>query len=388
MQLAARPNSRHNAAWVARSPLIGMSDSQLQRYLSSAEKGEDLLSAMLSHCSDERQRALVSRWCELSSSSMLTELLEDTIDQSDLLVAYPDDVSRQDAEHFVELFRELSEQVGGDPIVLADRLRDLRERSSQSLEASTIPQSDAVRVMTIHSSKGLEAKVVVLADLFSSRQTNMRNEQNSRLIVGPEMFAGHPKPWPSGKTPISAIWEHATLLHRARKNAEARRLLYVAATRAEERQIIAGSPKGTERVEEEGISLPWTYDKNAPQLGQMWLESLRMGSWRRSEHDSPWLSPTDAHSKPTLVNGGSRKICPASIMEEAYLGCRNKTGIIMLHHPECFTGPGSDANVFTTPIQKVEIIDMASRRTVENDSKVTPPDPIRYSTIVLSLIHI
>ena len=158
VQLAARPNSRHNAAWVARSPLIGMSDGQLQRYLSSAEKGANLLSVMLSHCSDERQRALVSRWCELSSSSRLAELLEDTIDRSDLLVAYPDDVSRQDAEQFVELFRELSAQVGGDPIVLADRLRDLRERSSQSLEASTIPQSDAVRVMTIHSSKGLEAR--------------------------------------------------------------------------------------------------------------------------------------------------------------------------------------------------------------------------------------
>ena len=382
VQLAARPNSRHNAAWVARSPLIGMSDGQLQRYLSSAEKGADLLSAMLSHCSDERQRALVSRWCELSSSSRLAELLEDTIDRSDLLVAYPDDVSRQDAEQFVELFRELSAQVGGDPIVLADRLRDLRERSSQSLEASTIPQSDAVRVMTIHSSKGLEAKVVVLADLFSSRQTNMRNEQNSRLIVGPEIFAGHPKPWPSGKTPISALWDHATLLHRARKNAEARRLLYVAATRAEERLIIAGSPKGTEWVEEEGILLPWTYDKKAPQLGQMWLESLRMGSWRRNEYNSPWLSPTDAHSEPMLVNGGDRKICPASIMEDAYLGCRNKTGIIMLHHPECFTGLGSDANVFTTPIQQVEIIDTASRIITEKDHRPVIPEPISYSTIV------
>ncbi len=381
VQFAARPHSRHNAAWVARSPLIGMSDGQLQRYLSSAEKGENLLLAMLSHCIDERQRALVSRWCELSSS-MLTELLEDTIDRSDLLVAYPDDVSRQDAEQFVELFRELSEQVGGDPIVLADRLRDLRESSSQSLEATTIPQSDAVRVMTIHSSKGLEAKVVVLADLFSSRQTNMRNEQNSRLIVGPEMFAGHPKPWPSGKAPISALWNHATLLHRARKNAEARRLLYVAATRAEERLIIAGSPKGTEWVDEEGIVLPWTYDKKAPQLGQMWLESLRMGSWRRDESQSPWLSPTDINSEPTLLDGGSRTICPTSILEDAFLGCRHKSGIMMLHDPECFSGFGSGGNAFTTPIQRVEIVDEASRSNPSKGPKPALSGSISYSTIV------
>ena len=188
----------------------------------------------------------------------------------------------------------------------------------------------------------------------------MRNEQNSRLIVGPEIFAGHPKPWPSGKTPISALWDHdpppQSQEERRGKEAPIRR-----SHKAEERLIIAGSPKGTEWVEEEGILLPWTYDKKAPQLGQMWLESLRMGSWRRNEYNSPWLSPTDAHSEPMLVNGGDRKICPASIMEDAYLGCRNKTGIIMLHHPECFTGLGSDGNVFTTPIQQVEIIDTASR---------------------------
>ena len=382
VQFVARPRSRHNAAWVARSCIIGMSDTQLQGFLSSTKRGEDLLSAMLPHCIDERQRSLVSRWRQLSSSSMLTELLEDTIDRSDLLVAYPDDVSRQDAEQFVELFRKLSDEVGGDPIVLADRLRDLRERSPDSLEASTIPQTDAVRVMTIHSSKGLEAKVVILADLFSARQTNMKNEQNSRLIVGPEIFAGHPKPWPSEKTPISAIWEHALLLSRARKNAEARRLLYVAATRAQEKLIIAGSPRGTKWVEHEGVVFPWTYDKYAPQLGQMWLESLRQGSRRRGEQNSPWLSPTDMDTESILSNGGSRTICPEKILEESYLGGRKKTGILMLHHPDCFSSPRNDGNRLTTPIQRIAIIDQASRSHPENDLQPTTTEINHYSTIV------
>ena len=196
------------------------------------------------------------------------------------------------------------------------------------------------------------------------------------------MFAGHPKPWPSGKAPISALWNHATLLHRARKNAEARRLLYVAATRAEERLIIAGSPKGTEWVDEEGIVLPWTYDKKAPQLGQMWLESLRMGSWRRDESQSPWLSPTDINSEPTLLDGGSRTICPTSILEDAFLGCRNKSGIMMLHDPECFSGLGSGGNGFTTPIQRVEIVDEASRSNPSKGPKPALSGSISYSTIV------
>ena len=371
VQLVARPRSRHNAAWVIRSPLFGMADTQLHDFLSNSEKGEDLLSRLQSNCSNDRQRSLVSRWRELSSSS-LVELLEDTIDRSDLLVAYPDKVSRQDAEQFVDLIRTLTAEVGGDCIVLSDRLRDLRESSSQAIEASTTPPTNAVKVMTIHSSKGLEAKVVILADLFSPRQTNMRNEQNSRLIVSPEMFSGHPNPWPAeGKTPRSAIWEHVSLLHRARKNAEARRLLYVAATRAEEKIIIAGSPRGTQWLEEEGIVLPWTYDKTAPQLGQMWLESLRMGSWRREETESPWLDSSEAVSESVLANGGSRTIDPGSLLEDAFLGGTGKTGITMLHHPDCFPETNEDGNAIMTPIQRIESIDQASRGNQTTD----PPEP-------------
>jgi superfamily I DNA/RNA helicase len=382
VQLVARPGSRHNAAWVARSPLFGMTDTQLHDFLSNSEKGEDLLSGLLSNCSNDRQRSLVSRWRELSSSG-LVELLEDTIDRSDLLVAYPDQVSRQDAEQFVDLIRTLTTEVGGDPIVLSDRLRDLRESSSQAIEASTTPPTNAVKVMTIHSSKGLEAKVVILADLFSPRQTNMRNEQNSRLIVSPEMFSGHPNPWPAeGKTPRSAIWEHVSLLHRARKNAEARRLLYVAATRAEEKIIIVGSPRGTQWLEDEGIVLPWTYDKTAPQLGQMWLESLRMGSWRRGETESPWLDSSEADSEPVLSNGGSRTIDPGSLLEDAFLGGTGKTGITMLHHPDCFPETNEDGNAIMTPIQRVESIDQASRGNQTTDPPEPPSPRIESSTRV------
>ena len=375
VQLVARPASRHNAAWVARSPLFGMTDSQLHDFLSSSENGSDLLSGLQSTCSNERQRSLVARWCELASSSSLVELLEDTIDRSDLLVAYPDQSSRQDAEQFVDLIRALTSEVGGDPIVPSDRLRDLRESSSQSIEASTIPPSNAVKVMTIHSSKGLEAKVVILADLFSSRQTNMRNEQNSRLIVSPEMFAGHPNPWPAeGKTPRSAIWEHVSLLHRARKNAEARRLLYVAATRAEEKLIIAGSPRGTQWLDGEGLVLPWAYDKSAPQLGQMWLESLRMGSWRREELESPWLESSDDGSEPVLTNSGIRTLDPGSLLDDAYLGGSLEPGMTIIHHPDCFSESNDDGTPPMTPIQRIESMDKATRvsQTTDQPKLISP----------------
>jgi hypothetical protein len=211
----------------------------------------------------------------------------------------------------------------------------------------------------------------------------MKNEQNSRLIVSPEMFAGHPNPWPAeGKTPISAIWEHVSLLHRARKNAEARRLLYVAATRAEEKIIIAGSPRGTQWLEDEGIVFPWKYDKSAPQLGQMWLESLRMGSWRRGELESPWLEPSGDGSEPVLTNRGSRTVDPGSLLEDACLGGRGKTGMTMLHHPDCFPETNEDGNAIMTPIQRIESIDQASRGNQTPDPSTPLPPRSESSTRV------
>ena len=97
--------------------------------------------------------------------------------------------------------------------------------------------------MTIHKSKGLQSKVVILADAFGESLTKATHENQDRLIVSPNIFGVHPKPWPdASQDPISPVWNLSTLLNQSQRHAEARRLLYVAATRAEERLIISGSP--------------------------------------------------------------------------------------------------------------------------------------------------
>ncbi len=371
LQFVARPRSRHHASWVARSVLIGMDDAQLQDYIGGSRRGEDLLSRLVGHCSSERQRALVERWSHLSRAGRLIDLLDETIDGSDLLTAYPDPVSRQDVEQIADVIRTLAAEVGGDAMVLADRIRDLRERSSDALEAITVPPGDAVRVMTIHSAKGLEAKVVVLADVFSNRQTNMRNEDLSRLIVSPELFAGNPKPWSSDSSPHSAMWSHVRVLHQTRKDAEARRLLYVGATRAEERLIVVGSNRGTEWAEGEGLRMPWAYDKKTPQLGQMWIESLRQGSARRAETASPWLDEDDDESAPAIRTRGHRTFDPARMSSNAFLGGdATLPGMLVLHHPDCFGD--ADESPVPTPLQRIERLDDATRYTTVAED---PPEP-------------
>ena len=370
LQLIARPTSRHSATWVARSAIVGMDDSELQSYLDGARKGDDLLHRLSECCPNDRLRALVERWRELSSCGRVIDLLEETIDHSDLLVGYHDPASIQDVENFVEVVRGLSLEVGGDPMVLADRIRDLREDNSNAIEAVNTPPSNAVRVMTIHSAKGLEAKVVFLVDLFSNRQTNMTNENMSRLIVSPEMFSGNPKPWPGRGSPQSAVWNHVSWLHRARKSAEARRLLYVGATRAENKLVIVGSPRKTAWNEDTGLVVPWTYDKAIPQLGQMWMESLRQGSLRRAETDSPWIDEEDDQDPPPLRMRGFRNFNPVRMVSNGSIGdSQTLDGMLIMHHPDCFETEES----VLTPLQRIERMDDAARSSgTESESVVTP----------------
>ena len=379
IQFIARPNSRFAAAWVARSSLIGMSDAELQSFLSTRQH-ENLLSRLIEYSSNPRQRALVQRWIDLSSSGRIVDLLQETIDQSDLLTAHCDEGSIQDVERFIDEVRSISDSVGGDAIVIADRLRDLREQTGRALEAKNTPERDAVQLMTIHNSKGLESKVVFVTDLFSAKGIiTLTNETQSRLIVSPEFFAGHPAPWPGNKYPISAMWEHAKKIAQKRKNAEARRLLYVAATRAEEHLVIVGSPDKTNWQEDSGLHLPWRYSATQTTLGQMWVESLRQASHRRGESsdDSPWLS-IDDDNQPHPLNsekGPDRILNPSSLRFDGWLRAEQeghpKMGINIYHNPECLISENADENVLHSPLVRQTMLHEAATDERVADSEIS-----------------
>ena len=95
---------------------------------------------------------------------------------------------------------------------------------------------DAVRLMTIHRAKGLEFPVVCVADLgrpgLSGRE---------RLLIAPDGSAGLKLATLAGGDPVPALG-HDRIADQlaAAEAAEERRLLYVAATRAEERLILSG----------------------------------------------------------------------------------------------------------------------------------------------------
>jgi ATP-dependent exoDNAse (exonuclease V) beta subunit len=95
---------------------------------------------------------------------------------------------------------------------------------------------DAVRLMTIHRAKGLEFPVVCVADLGRAGVTG-----RERLLIGPDGRAGLKLATLAGGELVPALG-HDRIAEQlaAAEAAEERRLLYVAATRAQERLILSG----------------------------------------------------------------------------------------------------------------------------------------------------
>jgi len=95
---------------------------------------------------------------------------------------------------------------------------------------------DAVRVMTVHGAKGLQAPLVILADATANPDT--KPSDTVRLDLGEDLAV--PMPTPRKAETLDAF--EAAVARAARADREEHwRLLYVAATRAEEHLVIGGA---------------------------------------------------------------------------------------------------------------------------------------------------
>ncbi len=96
----------------------------------------------------------------------------------------------------------------------------------------------AVQLLTVHAAKGLEWPVVCVADLGAGRRG-----PSGRLLVDPRLGLAFrpPVPW-SLETQSTPRTAELTEVLTSREDAESRRLLYVALTRARDRLILSGRP--------------------------------------------------------------------------------------------------------------------------------------------------
>lgn len=119
------------------------------------------------------------------------------------------------------------------------RFLDWFDRGDVEIVRDAAQPQDAVRVMTAHGAKGLQAPLVILADATADPQGGNRGDF---VKWAPEGHDGAAFPvFRPGKAERGGPVDVAVALADARELEEHWRLFYVAATRAEERLVIAGA---------------------------------------------------------------------------------------------------------------------------------------------------
>jgi ATP-dependent helicase/nuclease subunit A len=254
-------------AAVLRSPICGLSDNSLLALRcaplseGAGESGRiqrhnevrNLLEALWVHESIDfidlserpvldRARELLEEFIARARRARLSDLLRFAVEASEYrLVAAANFDGAQRLANIEKMFTlaERFERSGAHLIRDFVRfVRDFEETGGRESEGQIDDSADAVRLMSIHQSKGLEFPVVIIPDLH-------RQPDNRREWWAVDRHRGLTLKVPDGSGRLVGGSSYTTFAERAKRRDEfeSMRLLYVAATRAQDRLILSGAAK-------------------------------------------------------------------------------------------------------------------------------------------------
>ena len=254
LRLCLFPQDRNAYAALLRSPFVRLGDESLARVLLDEHRApfpEDAPSSWFSSASDAarfrrggRIFSSIRADADLVGASELVARL--WYDEGYLASLLSSGRASESADHFEKMYA-LALDADRRRIPLAAFLDELAPlmgsyEKIEGDEASDLGAS-AVRLMTVHKSKGLEFPVVLVADCGSDGR-GPRNDQPFYVDAEYGIVANLKREDASRKNRMGNwFFERAKEEERARDLAELRRLLYVAATRAERKLLFFGRRK-------------------------------------------------------------------------------------------------------------------------------------------------
>lgn len=236
-----------------RSPFYALGDEELYRLHREGRRAPE---------------AIEREWASLRAARAETPpdlLLARRIDESGYAAALSPQ-ARANVAKFLALLREWS---AAQPAALADWIDSIEQlRAGREPTAPLLDAEDAVQLLSIHKSKGLEFPVVFVAGIHK-RTYSGRDPLEWMPAAGLGFAWLDPA---SGETLPDAVLERIRPERQMNEASEADRLLYVAATRAEEHLVLSWElpqnqrPPWPERIEQ-ALQLDWdTVPPNEPQI--------------------------------------------------------------------------------------------------------------------------
>lgn len=160
-------------------------------------------------------------------------------------------------------------------------VKDLRASSSKE-PAATVQADDALQIMTIHNSKGLEFDLVILPQLDKSVHGDTASIKYLPGKEGEQGLLGIKVPDKEMQLQNSGVYELAKARDSELEEAESRRLLYVAMTRAQKQLLMVGTV-AEEKLPEAVIALP-----SAKGWWQQ-LQAVYEADWEKQKSSCPWV---------------------------------------------------------------------------------------------------
>ncbi|WP_304279645.1 exodeoxyribonuclease V subunit beta [Phascolarctobacterium succinatutens] len=179
-------------------------------------------------------------------------------------------------------------------------VKDLRASSSKE-PAATVQADDALQIMTIHNSKGLEFDLVILPQLDKSVKGDTASIKYLPGKEGEQGLLGIKVPDKEMQLQNSGVYEQAKARDSELEEAESRRLLYVAMTRAQKQLLMVGTV-AEEKLPEAVIGLP------AAKGWWQQLQAVYEADWEKRESSCPWVRLLSASDlSPAVAQQGEQE---------------------------------------------------------------------------------
>ncbi|MBC7287157.1 MAG: UvrD-helicase domain-containing protein [Armatimonadetes bacterium] len=300
----SNPRSEIAVVGFLRSPMVAVSDNTLfwlaqhgrswwDRATLAARNGRD--EQPLSHIAAEefsrlkRAGELLLQWrCEadrLPVATLISRIIDAT-GYSAAIAAQVDGVRAvANINKLLDLAREFDTRPGGSVAAFVRGMRDLAEEDVAEQQAPTEEaQGPVICLSSVHSAKGLQWPIVIVADLCRGRQ---QRREIQGIVAHPSygLIPAEVTDYPRSK--FRLIARLAEQAERAEADAEDRRLLYVAMTRASDLLVLTSSVRvkdGSANIREAGEK-----EEQGKAKIKLWLDRL----WAACNLPSEVSAPTE-----------------------------------------------------------------------------------------------